>query len=286
MSKLATYGSRFLQGAALAVLAACSNEIAVSRITAPRIAPRSPSSVIGIASGGIVQVCRDASAPPLSIVLSSASGTGYTLASSPITSLTPGGCADALTKTDPTDITNAFVTLTASTAAAGTFSYTCVSNGALCGAASGVNGAVAGASGPHGSTVTFAFVAAPPPLFVIGDAEAHGIGAIVNFWGAQWWKNNFMSGLVSPGVASFKGYATNVDNFCGGAWSTRPGNSPPPPATIAGTIRIIVTSTVQKKGPDISGNIVQILTVDQDGGYGPNPGHAGNGTVVSVACPQ
>ena len=35
---------------------------------------------------------------------------------------------------------------------------------------------------------------------------------------------------------------------------------------------------------DISGNIKQIVNVAQDGGYGPNPGHDGNGPVVSVVC--
>jgi len=122
------------------------------------------------------------------------------------------------------------------------------------------------------------------PLFVIGDVEAHGINTNVNFWGAQWWKNNSMSGFVDKGVASFKGYATTADNVCGGSWISRVGNSPPPPATIPRFINIIVTSTVVKSGPDIGGTIVQILTVDQDGGYGPNPGHDGNGKVVSIAC--
>jgi len=50
-------------------------------------------------------------------------------------------------------------------------------------------------------------------------------------------------------------------------------------------IAIIVTSTVLKNGNNISGDIKQILMVHQDGGYGPNPGHAGNGSVTSVICP-
>ncbi len=125
----------------------------------------------------------------------------------------------------------------------------------------------------------------PIPLFVIGDKEAHGIGASVNFWGAQWWKNNQMTGQVDKGYESFKGYASSAQNICGGVWSTQPGNSSDPPATIPENIAIIVTSKVLKNGNDISGNIVQILLVHQDGNYGPAPGHEGNGTVVSVLCP-
>jgi hypothetical protein len=130
----------------------------------------------------------------------------------------------------------------------------------------------------------------PPvlPVFVIGDVEPHAVGNTVNFWGAQWWKNNVMSGLTSPGAsrASFKGFATRATLLCGGAWESRPGNSSDPPATIAPDIAVVVTSTVVKDGPNLSGNIKQIVVVHQDGGYGPNPGHAGNGQVTSIVCSQ
>src|SRR6185503_9082517 len=77
------------------------------------------------------------------------------------------------------------------------------------------------------------------PLFVIGDVEPHGIGNVVNFWGAQWWKNNSMSGVVSNGVASFKGYATEAGT-CGGTWVSRPGNSSNPPDVIPDQVAVIV----------------------------------------------
>ena len=123
-------------------------------------------------------------------------------------------------------------------------------------------------------------------FFVIGDVEKHRIGDEVNFWGAQWWMNNQMSRLVTPGVASFKGYALQVvqTGACGGTWTTRPGNSPPPPDTIPQYVAIIVTDTVVKSGPDIRGDIKDILVVRQDGGYRPNPGHRGNGLVISSVC--
>jgi hypothetical protein len=143
-----------------------------------------------------------------------------------------------------------------------------------------------------GTVVDFCTSPPPPPLgppllpvFVIGDVEPHAVGNVVNFWGAQWWKNNVMSGIVNPGVASFKGFATRAELDCGGFWNSRPGNSPPPPATIAADIAVVVTSTVIKNGPNLSGDIKEIVVVHQDGGYGPNPGHAGNGVVTSIVCP-
>ena len=129
-------------------------------------------------------------------------------------------------------------------------------------------------------------VGVPVPLFVIGDVEPHAIGDVVNFWGAQWWKNNIMSGFVSKGVASFKGYANKAEDFCGGRWESRPGNSSDPPATIPDDVAIIVTDTVLKVGPNISGTIKQILLVHHDGAYGPNPGHRGSGPVTKIICTQ
>lgn len=144
-----------------------------------------------------------------------------------------------------------------------------------------------------GTTVDFCPNTSPPappllPVFVIGDVQPHAVGDVVNFWGAQWWRNNIMSGVVSPGAsrASFKGFATRAVLLCGGVWESLPGNSPPPPATIPEKIAVVVTSTVVKDGRKLGGDITEIVVVDQDGGYGPNPGHAGNGTVSSIVCTQ
>ena len=121
-------------------------------------------------------------------------------------------------------------------------------------------------------------------MFVIGDGAPHGIGATVNFWGAQWWKNNPLSGMVDNGVGAFKGYATSADNACKGSWASRPGNSSMPPTTIASRIGVIVTSSVTRDGKNISGNIRKILLVDPGAGYGPNPGSAGSGVVAAIVC--
>jgi len=147
-----------------------------------------------------------------------------------------------------------------------------------------------------GTKVDFCTGNPPPPppeppllaVFVIGDVEPHAVGNVVNFWGAQWWKNNVMSGPTSPGAsrASFKGFATSAEILCGHFWQSLPGNSSSPPATLAPDIAVIVTSTIIKNGPNISGDIKEVVLVHQDGGYGPNPGHAGSGVVTSIVCPQ
>ncbi|MEP6963803.1 MAG: hypothetical protein ABI995_17135 [Acidobacteriota bacterium] len=95
-----------------------------------------------------------------------------------------------------------------------------------------------------------------------------------------------MTLYTANGWPSFKGYATTADNFCGpeAKWTSRVGNSPPPPATIADVITVIVTSNVWKDGPDISGNIKAIITVGPTSGYGPAPGHDGNGPLIDVLC--
>jgi len=128
----------------------------------------------------------------------------------------------------------------------------------------------------------------PPPavaLFVIGNNQPHAIDDIVNFWGAQWWKNNPTSITSDNGWESFKGFAP-ITGTCGQTWSSGPGNSDPPPAApLPSSINIIVTDKVNKNGNTLSGNIIQIITVTQDGHYDANPGHAGNGVVTAVVCP-
>lgn len=283
-----------LVASAAVIVAACSNVDRVSSPDAVRsAAPQAPAADIGISAAATVQVCVDPSSPAASYTFTQTSPTNLQTGdavSTPVTINTsvPGpNCADVLLRTPAGSNSEiASVTITASTGAAGTFSFVCATDGGpTCGSLSGSNGAGAGENSFHGSTVTFTFVPTSlTPLFVIGDDEANGIGADVNFWGAQWWKNNFMTGSVSKGVAAFKGYATSADDFCGGTWTSLPGNSSVPPATIGSQIAIIVTSTVGKVGPAISGDIVKILLVNTDAGYGPNPGHAGTGVVASVVC--
>ncbi len=131
-------------------------------------------------------------------------------------------------------------------------------------------------------TLVFAF-APGGSSFVVGDLNSAN-GKAVTFWGAQWWKQNSLSGGTAP--ASFKGFAENpAAPSCGSSWSTDPGNSVPPPAgPLPDYMAVIVTSSVTDSGSTISGNTVHIVVVKTDPGYAPNPGHAGTGKVVAEIC--
>jgi hypothetical protein len=123
--------------------------------------------------------------------------------------------------------------------------------------------------------------------FVVGDLTVGNVnqsaGKSVTFWGAQWWKLNSLSGGTAP--AAFKGFEdTPPTPTCGVNWSTDPGNSTPPPASIPAYMAIIVSSSITKSGSMISGDTVHLLLVKTDAGYQGNPGHAGTGTIVAVIC--
>jgi hypothetical protein len=120
--------------------------------------------------------------------------------------------------------------------------------------------------------------------FVIGDGNAT-LGTPVTFWGAQWWKDNSLSGGGAP--AAFKGFANSpaTPPACGTDWSTGPGNSSGPPAApLPAFIAVIVASHVEKAAPSISGDTTKVVVVKTDPGYAPNPGHSGTGMIVAVIC--
>jgi PKD domain-containing protein len=119
--------------------------------------------------------------------------------------------------------------------------------------------------------------------FVIGDNNRAN-GTAVTYWGAQWSKQNSLSGGGAP--ASFKGFAKSPDTpACGTGWSTDPGNSAPPPAgPLPAFMGVIATSSAGQSGSQISGDTPHIVVVKTNAGYSTNPGHAGTGTVVAQAC--
>lgn len=120
--------------------------------------------------------------------------------------------------------------------------------------------------------------------FVIGDQDA-AVGTAVTFWGAQWWKDNGLSGGTAP--ASFKGFANSTPALapCGVPWTTDPGNSSSPPeGPLPETIEVIVSSHITKAGRVISGNTAEVVLVATNPGYENDPGHPGTGTVVRVLC--
>jgi hypothetical protein len=118
--------------------------------------------------------------------------------------------------------------------------------------------------------------------FVIGDKNAV-VGNAVTFWGAQWATLNQLSSGPAPN--SFKGFEnSNTAPTCGGTWTTDPGNSSHPPATVSSVMAVIVSDSISKNGSTISGDIREIVVVQVNPGYAPNPGHAGTGTVLTVVC--
>ena len=111
------------------------------------------------------------------------------------------------------------------------------------------------------------------------------VGRKVYFWGAQWWKNNHLSGGRAP--ASLKALSivqTQIRRPVEARGTSDPGNSGHPPATVPANMTVIVSSLVTKSGPVESGDIVKMVTIHTDPGYGPNPGHEGTGTVTAVIC--
>ena len=141
---------------------------------------------------------------------------------------------------------------------------------------------LAGSINSNTVTATWTVAFAGGGAFVIGDLE-NATGASVYWWGAQWWKKDHLSSSLAP--ASFKGYETsNASPWCGQTWTKRPGNSPHPPSSVSGLMAVIVTAHVTKRGPVLSGDIVHIVLVRTNPGYGPNPGHVGTGSIVTTLC--
>ena len=126
--------------------------------------------------------------------------------------------------------------------------------------------------------------------FVIGDSTAGaltpgaiGTGSAVTFWGAQWAKANVLSGGAAP--SAFKGFANNpVTPACGTAWTSDPGNSPPPAASVPTYTAMIVASSMTSVGQQVRGNDVHIVIVRTNSGYAPDPAYPGTGVIVGVLC--
>jgi len=143
---------------------------------------------------------------------------------------------------------------------------------------------IAGTITSNSVTVTWVAFATGPGggAFVISDLKDVS-GGSVYWWGAQWWKRDHLSSGLAP--AAFKGFElSNPSPWCGQTWTTRPGNSPHPPKTVPAVMAVIVASHITKSGPVISGDIVHIVLVRTNPGYGPNPGHPGTGTIVGQLC--
>jgi hypothetical protein len=118
--------------------------------------------------------------------------------------------------------------------------------------------------------------------FVVGDLSAAGN---VTFWSADWAAVNGLTGGAAS--SSFKGFAATLSAeppACGITWTTGPGNSSKPPATLPGYLAVLVASGVTKSGSAIAGNGPKIVIVKIAPGYAGNPGHPGTGSVVATLC--
>ncbi|MBD5784737.1 PKD domain-containing protein [Cellulosimicrobium terreum] len=116
--------------------------------------------------------------------------------------------------------------------------------------------------------------------YAVGADAPHADGDDVYFWGAQWSSRN------GGGPNAFKGFVGSDDAAptCGDAWTSRPGNSSHPPATVPEYMAVVVTGDPVKKGSTTSGTVERVVVVRTDPGYAGNPGHAGTGTVVATLC--
>jgi len=119
--------------------------------------------------------------------------------------------------------------------------------------------------------------------FVIGNDDSTN-GTTVTFWGAQWAKDNALSGGSAP--SSFKGFEDSANPpVCGVGWTTDPGNSTPPPSgPLPAYMGVIGSSSITQSGSTISGNTPEIVVVKTNSGYEPDSGHAGTGKVVAQVC--
>jgi hypothetical protein len=107
------------------------------------------------------------------------------------------------------------------------------------------------------------------------------IGDSYEFWGADWSKQ--VTGGSFTGGASFKGYADQVD-WLRGQWTSRPGGSSKPPATLATYIGVIVATDIAGHGSHVQGNIAEnaVLDVTDPAAYRPDPGHRASGVFVAI----
>jgi hypothetical protein len=133
--------------------------------------------------------------------------------------------------------------------------------------------------------IVFAFPATG--VFVLGDATVATAGQAtpLTYWGAQWSKGNALSGGAAS--SAFKGFASKpipMPPACGGAWSTEPGNSSTPVASVPAYMGVAVASRVGRTGSQISGDVTRIVVIRTAPGYAPDPAHAGTGTLVALYC--
>lgn len=132
--------------------------------------------------------------------------------------------------------------------------------------------------------------------FVVWGGNTAGLklGQRVNFWGAQW-ASQVQQGNYGANP-SFKGQADPVSQIhvcqpdatlhtlTQSCWTSKGGQTFPPPLTLPAYIEVIVATAIDKSGPTTFGNIAAaaVVKVDPQPPYGPDPGKPGFGVIVSV----
>ena len=127
--------------------------------------------------------------------------------------------------------------------------------------------------------------------FAVGDRSyaAATSGSALTFWGAQWPKDNALTGGAP---ASFKGFvdaapaAPPPPATCpsGRGFTTGPGSSAGPPAVVPAFTVMMVASDVTQAGSRIGGTVAHWVVVQTRPGYGPAAGHTGTGTIIAELC--
>jgi hypothetical protein len=128
--------------------------------------------------------------------------------------------------------------------------------------------------------------------FIVGNLTADGtatgspkIGTTTDFWGSQYWKNNAFSGVINA-PAAMKGYIDSAPRLTCPTpnWTSDPGNSSHPPATVPVNMVVIVGSTITQSGSTELGDVKHLVIVHTLPGYGPAPGHDGFGQIIATIC--
>jgi hypothetical protein len=141
------------------------------------------------------------------------------------------------------------------------------------------------------SKTAIAFAFPSRGAFVLGDSTVASASATtpVSWWSAGWPVANSLLGGFSP--PAFKGFAANValptstpPAACAGPWTTGPGDSSLPPASVPSYMGVLVSSAVTQSGSTVSGDTTHIVVVKTESGYAPDPGHSGAGLIVARYC--
>ena len=117
-----------------------------------------------------------------------------------------------------------------------------------------------------------------PTTFVIWGGNSDGIAVVGRhqFWGQGWVSQ--VTAASFGGNPSFQGFAipTSVST-----WESPPANAGRGPESVPDLIGVIITTDVQRRGSNSTGNIAghAVLRVDDPAAYRPDPGHAAWGVV-------